>query len=299
MAGWQTIHIFISSTFLDMQAERDVLVKRVFPSLRARLEPYRVRIVEVDLRWGITSEQERSGNVLNLCLEMIDKSRPYFIGLLGDRYGSVLNNLSPGVLKGHPWLPGADPLRTSVTELEVLYGVLNHPVQSSNALFYLRDPVPLKYVSGVMRGILADLPDQGEPQAATESDRLRFIAMRLDSLGIADSKPVLQRWLKGEWLPRSVAEALTPRDRLDLLKMRLRDAGVVSMDGYPWSFDVPAESPYPDVGDERRPFQRRAVPLASARGGQPDRRTGTLPQPRLENQIRHRSVVRPSRRRRR
>jgi len=31
---WRTARVFLSSTFLDMQGERDVLVKAVFPMLR-------------------------------------------------------------------------------------------------------------------------------------------------------------------------------------------------------------------------------------------------------------------------
>jgi telomerase protein component 1 len=51
-AGWRTVRVFISSTFRDMQAERDHLVRVVFPRLRARLEPHRIHFVDVDLRWG-------------------------------------------------------------------------------------------------------------------------------------------------------------------------------------------------------------------------------------------------------
>jgi Domain of unknown function (DUF4062) len=54
---WKTVRVFISSTFRDMQAERDWLVKRVFPALRQRLEPHRIHLVDIDLRWGITREQ--------------------------------------------------------------------------------------------------------------------------------------------------------------------------------------------------------------------------------------------------
>src|SRR5438034_76936 len=36
-SSWRTVRVFISSTFRDMHAERDHLVKVVFPSLRARL----------------------------------------------------------------------------------------------------------------------------------------------------------------------------------------------------------------------------------------------------------------------
>jgi hypothetical protein len=34
---WQTVRVFISSTFRDMHAERDHLVKVVFPALRERI----------------------------------------------------------------------------------------------------------------------------------------------------------------------------------------------------------------------------------------------------------------------
>ncbi len=44
-SGWKTVRVFISSTFRDMQAERDWLVKRVFPELRQRLETYRIHLV--------------------------------------------------------------------------------------------------------------------------------------------------------------------------------------------------------------------------------------------------------------
>ncbi len=68
MSDWRIQPVFISSTFKDMHSERDWLVKRVFPALRERLEKYRVHLVDIDLRWGITEEQERNGEVLKLCL---------------------------------------------------------------------------------------------------------------------------------------------------------------------------------------------------------------------------------------
>ena len=50
--GWETVHIFISSTFNDMHAERDYLVKEVFPELRDWCEERKLRLVDIDLRWG-------------------------------------------------------------------------------------------------------------------------------------------------------------------------------------------------------------------------------------------------------
>jgi hypothetical protein len=51
---WQKVHVFISSTFNDMDAERDYLVKRVFPELQDWCERRKLRLVDVDLRWGVT-----------------------------------------------------------------------------------------------------------------------------------------------------------------------------------------------------------------------------------------------------
>ncbi len=51
------IRVFISSTFCDMQAERDYLVKFVFPQFRKLCESCMVTWGEVDLRWGVTDEQ--------------------------------------------------------------------------------------------------------------------------------------------------------------------------------------------------------------------------------------------------
>ena len=51
--GWIEVRCFVSSTFADMHAEREVLVRKVFPRLRAWAEPRRIRIVECDLRWGV------------------------------------------------------------------------------------------------------------------------------------------------------------------------------------------------------------------------------------------------------
>ena len=51
-SAWNTIRIFISSTFHDMHAERDHLVKVGFPELRERCALRHLHLIDVDLRWG-------------------------------------------------------------------------------------------------------------------------------------------------------------------------------------------------------------------------------------------------------
>ncbi len=135
------IRVFVSSTFRDMTRERDLLVKEVFPELRRKCSKRFVTFTEVDLRWGITEAQANEGQVLPLCLAEIERSRPYFIGLLGERYGWIPDTFRPEVLAREPWLQEHVQARTSVTELEILHGVLNDPNMHHQAFFYFRDPV--------------------------------------------------------------------------------------------------------------------------------------------------------------
>ena len=102
----RTARIFLSSTFRDFGEERDLLVRKVFPGLRARLKDRFVELVDVDLRWGITAEQAERGEVLPICLAEIDRSRPFFVGLLGERYGWVpeKGKYPPELVEQRPWL---------------------------------------------------------------------------------------------------------------------------------------------------------------------------------------------------
>lgn len=83
---WRAVRVFISSTFRDMHAERDVLVHSVFPELRRRAAVHRLYLQEVELRWGVTEEE--SGRAAELCLSEVCRSQ-MMVGILGERYGLV------------------------------------------------------------------------------------------------------------------------------------------------------------------------------------------------------------------
>ena len=136
----RVVRVFISSTFRDFGVDRDLLTKRVFPELRRRARDRFVEVIGVDLRWGITEAQSQKGDTLPICLREIERSRPYFIGLLGERYGWTPSaNQYPELLVAQqPWL-AQHAGGTSVTELEVLHGVLNNPEMAGRAYFYFRD----------------------------------------------------------------------------------------------------------------------------------------------------------------
>ncbi len=82
--------VFISSAFRDMQTEREVLGKTLFPQLCKLCEERAVAWAEIDLRWGITEFTSSESKGLRFCLAEIEQYRPYFIGLLDELYGWLL-----------------------------------------------------------------------------------------------------------------------------------------------------------------------------------------------------------------
>lgn len=146
---WKTLRVFISSTFRDMHAERDHLVKVVFPELRERLEKHRIHLVDIDLRWGVTAEQADNDMVLDICLDQIDQCRPFFVGILGQRYGWIPEEIPDLTIRKYGWIQGITG--KSVTELEILYGVLNNPAMRNHAMFLFRKNDFLTKVPEAMR----------------------------------------------------------------------------------------------------------------------------------------------------
>ena len=70
-----------------MKMERELLVKQVFPEIRQMCMERNVFFTYVDLRWGLTEEESSVGKAIQLCLSEVDRCRPYFICMLGERYG--------------------------------------------------------------------------------------------------------------------------------------------------------------------------------------------------------------------
>ncbi len=150
MAGaWKTVRIFVSSTFRDMHAERNHLVKITFPRLRQWCEERRLHLVDIDLRWGVTKEEADNGKAVEICLEEIDGSRPFFLCILGNRYGCVPKaNEFP--VEATDKFRGLR-LRThcSITHLEIIHAIEEalNPVDPrplcQHAFFYFRRPESL------------------------------------------------------------------------------------------------------------------------------------------------------------
>ena len=203
---------FISSTFKDFADEREVLVKHIFPPIAALCERRDAEFAPVDLRWGITGDQSNSGQVIRLCLENITWSAPWFICMLGERYGEYREQLpherAPGApahwldstfetAARHPafsWLAAEQFAHFSVTELEIQHAVFNKPQLCPHCFFYFRkaDPARLQ-------------PDHKYRDLGADAQRrLRALKARIEVDGASmgcHCKAAFRRMSSGNQLP--------------------------------------------------------------------------------------------------
>ena len=88
----RTFRVFVSSTFGDLEAERNVLCERTYPKLREFCAERGASFQGIDLRWGVSEEASLDQQAMNICLEELSRCRrvtlrPNFLVLLGNCYG--------------------------------------------------------------------------------------------------------------------------------------------------------------------------------------------------------------------
>src|SRR6266568_4425881 len=74
---------------------------------------------------------------VHICLEEVELCRPFFLCLLGERYGFIPQALPRETIERFPWL--TEYADRSVTELEILHGALLQPEKLGTVFFYFRD----------------------------------------------------------------------------------------------------------------------------------------------------------------
>eukprot|EP01119_Soliformovum_irregulare_P015829 TRINITY_DN4519_c0_g1_i1.p1 TRINITY_DN4519_c0_g1~~TRINITY_DN4519_c0_g1_i1.p1 ORF type:complete len:1529 (-),score=494.33 TRINITY_DN4519_c0_g1_i1:1256-5488(-) len=193
-SSWRTARVFISSTFLDMHAERDVLTRFVFPELKQRCLKRRIHLAEVDLRWGVTQEETQQNKSIQICLEEVDRCRPFFVGILGQRYGWVPSEYTLPDLPQFDWVKNY-PKGRSITELEFEYGCLAKPADSS-ALFYFRDDALERDIPAEFKSQFVDSQENLE-KLKTLKTRVRSAGAKVRDYkclwgGVRDGKPLVR-----------------------------------------------------------------------------------------------------------
>jgi tetratricopeptide (TPR) repeat protein len=194
---WRPRPIFVTSTFRDMHAERDWLRTRVFPALEERLRQRFHYLEAIDLRWGVassveTDEEARGLAVLTVCLGEIERSRPFLIGLIGDRYGWIPPAAQAAAAADEAGLGGNVEGR-SITDLEIQYGVLARPERECRSWFYFREPLPYERMTPEERARYADAYS-AEPDAIRNRAALQSLKRSLE-----DALPNRVRTYTAQW----------------------------------------------------------------------------------------------------
>lgn len=163
-------NIFVSSTFQDMQAERDVIRQKVFPVINREANCHNDHLEFTDLRWGIDtlglSEQEATAKILGACLTELRRSDDCMIVILGDRYGWIPDT---DYLKSVEYMDSSKRCEMSATALEIEQGVFN---AQKKALVYFREFVDINY---------EDIPDIYYEQKDENKKKLISLKERLQS----------------------------------------------------------------------------------------------------------------------
>lgn len=134
--------LFLSSTFYDMEKERTYFQDIIFPEIDEYCRQRHVEFIPIDLRWGVNDDMRL---VLQTCFNEIDNSRPFFIGIIGYRYGSLpkreeIAAAREVLMQKKPDIPQTIIVEgESVTEMEIDYGLWNTPPFS--AVFLMRDKI--------------------------------------------------------------------------------------------------------------------------------------------------------------
>ena len=148
-AGRISVRVYICGDYDDMYSERQYLDKSIWPVVNRWLLPYRMNFVPVDMRFGVTKSECFHKHVVRMHLDMIDLCFPFFICLLGERYGWVPDeyylNYGDLELERFKWIkefPGS----LSLVHLEIIHAYFNrrikqtaeHDSASKYCLFYFR-----------------------------------------------------------------------------------------------------------------------------------------------------------------
>ena len=148
------INYFVSSTFRDMQAERDTLQNVILPEIRKTANLIGQDVFLTDLRWGIdtsnTDIHESMNKIMSICMSEIDNCHPHMIILLGDRYGSLpdIVTFESFLKSSHGQLFSAGDKGKSITEMEIIHGLFH--CENNDFTICIREPLKKEEIGDEM-----------------------------------------------------------------------------------------------------------------------------------------------------
>ncbi len=159
-----------------MQSERDYLNTHIFPLVRAELKKHAVSLRTIDLRWGVNTidnpehedENEIENKIIRVCFDEIDRSKPFFLALLGERYGWIPSNAKSKEFSKKYQIG----YHGSITSMEIEYGALKR--EDVHAIFLERDKTSYLELPQLFRGIYDDRYSS-DPEKEQRVERLKTL----------------------------------------------------------------------------------------------------------------------------
>ncbi|WP_048812454.1 DUF4062 domain-containing protein [Methanobrevibacter ruminantium] len=193
---WKYATIFISSSFIDMHAERDYLIKKVFPELEEWCEEHKIHLSNIDLRWGVPEEISNNKSTIEKCLINIDESRPFFLCFLAQRRGWIpdfAEDISDDTFKRYEEIAAYSGL--SATEMEIEHALLSplkdflndddelpENLRTRHSLFFIRDKSSLDEITDAQKRVYTNY-------GLVDAEHGEFIPGEYDSEGNCIREP--------------------------------------------------------------------------------------------------------------
>jgi hypothetical protein len=165
---WLCVRIYFCTGYSDMAGERRAIKERVVSELRHMAVALRVRIVDVDLRPGLTPHQLRAlgPNSLGPIISEIQSCLPFFVAVVGHQYGAELEQYLVPSDPEFAWVQSY-PQGRSMLELEIFAGALRDAQRSIGCIFLRND-------SSIESPAFRAVTDQCTPKSKCPSPCLPF-----------------------------------------------------------------------------------------------------------------------------
>ena len=227
MKSWKYIKVFVSSTFKDMDIERDALKNIVEPQINEFLREYACTLEFVDLRHSVKTNSkmsliEREKQIFNVCLEEIEYCKPYFIGIVGHRYGWI--PAEDNVPCPHIEIPKDFPIakaNLSVTMYEFLHGVFASNTPHERIAIFMRSEDSYQGITPQERDDYFEQPDHADyikevrEYITTNKNRFNTIEYTMPIASYGDSDILawadtvykkVKEMVKQEYLSKEISE---------------------------------------------------------------------------------------------
>jgi hypothetical protein len=81
----RVVRVFVSSTFSDLNPERNALQAQVFPRLEQLCVQHGFQFQAMDLRWGVSSEEGLDHRTMRICFDELRRAQEISPGPNGKR----------------------------------------------------------------------------------------------------------------------------------------------------------------------------------------------------------------------